>query len=387
MYNVSLINKSLLIITVVFNVILVSYVECFRVPKVINSIYPKAPSLLRASEEDLLIQANELTNPDASFITIKTPQQDMHLNVRDDGELTGDVLTSNQFGSIFAQSAPYIAQHRGSIMVIHLPSKLFHKHNRELFDKIMDDISILHLLGIQLVLVAGVREQLEDRLKAIGHSSIVSDGMRVSDDQTMDILKDLSGSVRIEVESSLGRGFRGAGSGRGINIISGNSFYSAKPVGVRNGIDFKHTGEVRKIENDNFKRRLDGGDVVLLTSLGHSHSGEVFNVPAEMLAAECASKLGASKVIFLTDGQYMFDNRNMQIIQSLRHTQAAALIESLGFASCINSPVEVASPRLSFQIFNEATGTTDYCLGSLTTDTCPKFIVLIARFDRNIFDT
>ena len=68
-------------------------------------------------------------------------------------------------------------------------------------------------------------------------------------------------------------------------MISGNYFYSAKPVGVRDGIDFKFSGEVRKIEVENCKKRLDSGDVVLLTSLGHSNSGEVFNVPAELLAA------------------------------------------------------------------------------------------------------
>lgn len=74
--------------------------------------------------------------------------------------------------------------------------------------------------------------------------------------------------------------------------MSGNFFWSAKPFGVREGIDYKLTGEVRKIEVDNIKKRLEFGDIVLLTSLGYSPSGEVFNVQSESLAADCAAKLG-----------------------------------------------------------------------------------------------
>ena len=65
----------------------------------------------------------------------------------------------------------------------------------------------------------------------------------------------------------------------------------------------RFTGEVRRIEVENFLKRLEQGDVVLLTSLGYSSSGDIFNVPSEALAAECAAQLGASKVIFLTEGQ------------------------------------------------------------------------------------
>jgi hypothetical protein len=63
-----------------------------------------------------------------------------------------------QFGAIFRQCAPYIAMHRGTIMVIHLGGKSL--YSRDDFDAVIDDISILHLLGVQLVLVAGVRKQV-----------------------------------------------------------------------------------------------------------------------------------------------------------------------------------------------------------------------------------
>lgn len=275
---------------------------------------------------------DELTSNDASFVRINVPSIHGPPNnisrrplQRDDPSaediVSADELSGAQFGSIFTQCAPYIAQHRGSVMVLHIPSKMFLPENKDLFDLVMDDISLLHLLGVQIVLVAGVRELLDQRIRQATNMSVAyHNGMRVTDDRTMHILKELSGSVRFEVESALGRGFRGAASSQhgAIDVVSGNLFYSAKPVGVRNGIDFRLSGEVRKIETENVRRRLEGGDVVLLTSLGHSHSGEVFNVPSELLAAECGAKLKASKVIFLTEGEYLTDARTGRVIQSLR---------------------------------------------------------------------
>ena len=83
---------------------------------------------------------------------------------------------------------------------------------------------------------------------------------------------------------------------------------------------------MRKIEVDNLSKRLEQGDIVLLTSLGYSSSGEVFSVPSESLAAECAYRLGASKIIFQTQGQVLVDG-NGYVVQSLRLGQATALLE------------------------------------------------------------
>ena len=98
----------------------------------------------------------------------------------------------------------------------------------------------------------------------------------------------------------------------------------------------RFTGEVRRIEVDNLTKRLEQGDIVLLTSLGYSSSGEVFNVPSDSLAAECAARIGASKIIFLTEGQVLVDemkrddNGEIHVIQSLRLTQATALLDRFG---------------------------------------------------------
>ena len=241
---------------------------------------------------------------------------------------SADSLGTDSFGSLFRQCAPYIAMHRGSIMVIHLGGHVI--QNKPIFDAIMDDISILHLLGVQLVLIAGVRNQMDERLIASGHNPIYHQGMRITSDEGLRVLKEISGFVRYEIESSLARGFRGRPGQSGINVVSGNFFYSAKPLGVRNGVDYKFTGEVRRVEVENLKQRLQGGDLVMLTSLGYSPSGEVFNVPSESLAADVAAKLQASKVIYLTEGESLIDNRSGKNIQSFRLTQAMAFLEQSG---------------------------------------------------------
>lgn len=243
-----------------------------------------------------------------------------------------DSFDATEFGNIFRHCAPYIAQHRSSVVVIHIPGHVL--QNRNVFDAISDDISIMHLLGLQLVLVVGVRDQLDTKLQQAGQQAVFFNNMRITDDEMMQHLKETSGAARFEIESSLTRGFRGRSPGQqGINVVSGNFFYSAKPLGVRDGVDFKFTGEVRRIEAENIKKRLESGDVVLLTSLGYSPSGESFNVPSESLAAECAANLKAAKIIFLTEGETLWDQTKERPVQSLRLAQAVALLDQWGIHS------------------------------------------------------
>ena len=190
---------------------------------------------------------------------------------------------------------------------------------------------------LSLTLTPDVDGQLDDKIVDAGNVPLYHDGMRITDDDTMRYLKETSGLARFEIESSLARGFRGRPGQSGISVVSGNFFYSAKPLGVRGGVDYKLTGEVRRVEVDNLKKRLEAGDVVLLTSLGYSPSGEVFNVPSESLAAECAAKLQAAKVIYLTEGEALVDNRSGKPVQSLRLAQAISLLDKCGVSEYIQA--------------------------------------------------
>ena len=83
--------------------------------------------------------------------------------------------------------------------------------------------------------------------------------------------------------------------------MAGGNFVTARPRGVVDGVDMQYTGEVRRIHAEAIRQRLDAGELVLLSPLGYSPTGEIFNLTLEDVAAETAIALGADKLIFLID--------------------------------------------------------------------------------------
>lgn len=231
------------------------------------------------------------------------------------------------FSDLFRHCAPYIAMHRNSAVVIHFPSRLFSEPTA--LRTLMDDVAILHLLGLKLILVAGIREKVLDRLSAEGLQLRLHKGMQVTDRKVLQLVKEESGVARFEIESALAKAFGGMFTQRSTTLVSGNSFYSAKPLGVRDGVDLQSTGEVRKVETENIRKRLDAGDIVLLTSVAHCASGEIFYVPSEGLAAQCAIDIKASKVVFYTDDR-LVDRVLQKSVQSLQISHAKQLLNDFG---------------------------------------------------------
>jgi amino-acid N-acetyltransferase len=271
---------------------------------------------------------------DISYLTLLAPQHDKRLkkNEASDFEFTSENLTDRDFGDIFRTCAPYIARHRAEECVIHIPGHII--KDPDLLDEVMTDVSILHLLGVHLVLVMGVKDQLETRMTAAGLELRKHMGIRVTDEQTLALLKESCGLARCEIERSLTRAFSGQ---QRINVVSGNSFYSAKPIGVRDGVNFLNAGEVRKVESDNIKKRLQDSDIILLSPVGYSNSGETFSVTSENLAASVASSIGATKVVFYSEGETLIDRRTKKKVASLRLKQASELISSLSTAGSNNN--------------------------------------------------
>ena len=156
-------------------------------------------------------------------------------------------------------------------------------------------------------------------------------GLRVTDGPTLRIVKEEAGYVRFEVERQLARSLRLQGSGSSVtsatassgssktsgsnnnnngnsngkgyfagNVVSGN-FYSAQPFGILDGVDYQYTGFVRRVETEKIRKLHEQRDICLLTTLGVSPSGEVFNVNSESLAATVAGAMEASKVVYFTE--------------------------------------------------------------------------------------
>lgn len=198
----------------------------------------------------------------------------------------------------FRQSAPYIHAHRGRCFVILVSGEQLHADG---FPALMHDIALLHALGVRVVLVYGARPQIEARIGEQGGESCYVDGLRVTDAIALEAAKEAAGRLRVEIEALLSMGVAGSPMGGArVRAASGN-FITARPLGVLNGRDFEHTGKVRRVDTEGIRARLEAGDLVLVSPLGYSPTGEIFNLSAEEVAVAIATALGADKLLLLAD--------------------------------------------------------------------------------------
>ena len=194
----------------------------------------------------------------------------------------------------FRNTAPYINAHRGKTFVLMLGGEVALQDN---FSHIVHDIALLNSLGIKLVLVHGSRPQIAERLNGAGLETQFHNTLRITDTAAMEHVKDAAGSLRAQFEALLSMGLPNSPmQGAQIRVCSGN-FVIAKPMGVVDGVDFHHTGKVRRIDSVGINQQLAENSIVLLSPLGYSPTGEIFNLPLEDIAIACASAIGAEKLM------------------------------------------------------------------------------------------
>jgi len=206
----------------------------------------------------------------------------------------------------FRQASPYIHAHRGRTFVVTFGGEAVADAS---FPNLVHDLAILQGLGIRLVLVHGARPQIEERLRLRGARLQYIGGLRVTDEAALACVKEAAGAVRVEIEALFTMGLANSPmAGARLRVASGN-FVTARPVGVRDGVDYQHTGEVRRVDAEAIRERLDAGAIVLIPPLGYSPTGEVFNLHAAEVAGAVATAIGADKLIALVDGKGVTDGR------------------------------------------------------------------------------
>lgn len=204
----------------------------------------------------------------------------------------------------FRNAAPYINAHRGKTVVLMFGGEAVLHPN---FANIIHDISLLRSLGVKLVVVHGARPQITERMAQRNIEQVFENNIRVTNAGTLGAVKDATGSLRLHIEALLTTGLANSPMhGSQIRVSTGN-FVIAKPMGVREGIDFKYTGMVRRIDYDGINMQLDYGSIVVLSPIGYSPTGEVFNLALEDVAAQTAIALKADKLITLTDNEGLLD--------------------------------------------------------------------------------
>lgn len=210
------------------------------------------------------------------------------------------------FAQWFRNAAPYINAFRGRTFVVVFGGEAVADKN---FAGLIHDFALLNSLGIRLVLVHGTRPQVEARLKMQSATASFHNDLRVTDDTALACVKEAVGTVRVEIEALLSMGLANSPmAGARLRVASGN-VVTARPLGVHEGVDYLHTGEVRRIDADAIHQQLEQNAVVLLSPLGYSPTGEVFNLSAEDVATSAAIALHADKVLYLAEGPGLRDSR------------------------------------------------------------------------------
>lgn len=215
-----------------------------------------------------------------------------------------DELSSAHFVSLFRSVAPYVNLFRGKTFVIAFGGKAI---SGPLARTLAYDANLLAALGVRLVLVHGARPQIEEELREKGLPSLFHNNYRITDAATLDCVIDAVGSVYLEIDALLSQGLPDTPMANStIRVIAGN-FITAKPLGVLDGVDMQYAGAVRKIDAEGIRAQLGIGNIVILSSLGASPTGEIFNLAMEEVAESTAIAIGADKLIFLTDSRGVTD--------------------------------------------------------------------------------
>ena len=242
----------------------------------------------------------------------------------------------------FRAVAPYIHAYRGKTFVVGMAGELIAAGKLNAF---VQDLAILHAMGIKLVLVHGFRPQVDEQLAAKGHSSRYSHGIRITDAITLDCAQEAAGQLRFEIEAAFSQGLPNTPMANAtVRVVSGN-FLTARPVGIVDGVDFIHSGLVRRVDSATIRRAIDIGALVLLSPFGFSPTGEAFNLRMEEVATATAIALQADKLRFMTETAGIRedpDNLESEIDTELALADARRLIGTL--------PAPIAPSDLGFYL-------------------------------------
>lgn len=235
------------------------------------------------------------------------------------------VTDSTQLINWFRNSAPYINAHRNKTFVLMIGGEAIETDN---FQYIINDIALLNSLGVKLVLVHGVRPQIQKQLDIHGHSSQFYNDLRITDDRTLGLIKQAVGLVQIQLQAGLSMGLINSPmQGAAIRTVISN-VVTAQPIGVQDGIDFCHAGKVRRIDVEGIKAQLSAGAIPIISPLGYSVTGEVFNLLAEEVATQVAISIKADKLIGFCSNQGVLDE-NDALISELLPDQAQVYIDTM----------------------------------------------------------
>lgn len=183
------------------------------------------------------------------------------------------------------------------------------------FTNIISDLALLHSLGVKIVLVHGARPQINHILAKNNYTTPYHKGIRVTDEDALSLVMQAAGQLQHAITARLSMSLNNTPmAGTQLNVVSGN-FVISQPLSIDDGVDYCHSGRIRRIDIEGINRMLDQGSIVLLGPIASSVTGECFNLLSEEVATQVAIRLKAEKLIGFCSEQGIIDEQGNAIAE------------------------------------------------------------------------
>ena len=202
-------------------------------------------------------------------------------------------ITTTERAEILTQALPYIKQYAGKTVVIKYGGNAM--INEELKAAVMEDMVLLHTVGIKLVLVHGGGPEINAMLEKTGKESKFVGGLRYTDEETMDIVQMvLAGKVNKELVQQI---TEHGGRAIGLCGLDGGMLTAVK----HREPDLGFVGDITRVDVTLIRNSLDNDTIPVVATVAGGTNGERYNINADIAAAEIAAALGAEKLVLMTD--------------------------------------------------------------------------------------
>lgn len=206
------------------------------------------------------------------------------------------MMNASEFVDALRAAAPYVHAHVDKVFVLAFGGDICARTD---FDRLLYDVALLQSLGVKPVIVHGARPQIEAGLAQRELPSIHHQQRRVTDAAALECVKQAAGALRMNIEAKLSTSLASTPMGGARIKVAGGNWVVAQPLGVQAGVDFGFTGTVRRVDATAIQQNLNEGRIALVSNVGYSPTGEIFNLSFEEVATAVATALAADKLIFV----------------------------------------------------------------------------------------
>lgn len=206
------------------------------------------------------------------------------------------------------QSFSYVQQYRDTTFVIKIDSTLT---SHPYFPIFIRDVVLLHNAGIKIVLIPGSRMRINEILSSFNMEYQTVNGIRITTDETIPIVKMAAFDVSNQLMTLLAE--------NNANAVIGN-WIRARGIGVRDGLDYKSTGMIDKVDGESIRGILNDNMIPIFPNIGWSLRGRPYNISSNELALRISEELGADKLFFITESEGILGDR-FNLPSSIRLTK------------------------------------------------------------------